>query len=354
MRGGPLPRWSRRAVYFLRRGGLVASALALGGGLTLGGGLVVATPVIAAAAGSCQAAGSTGMTAKVIAASGQWITGTIDATGCDIGVYAGPGVTNLTIIGATISDAHDHGILLQQVTNSLVTLSNVSNNGLTGSHAGENPGQLSEDKGIELLGTTNVTVSYNTVKGNQADGGIGISDDGPIISGALVGGSVHTASGNTISWNDIENNPTGCGIVISSYNPGGGVANNLVMGNISKGNSVGIVVAADVPNTSAMNNIVVDNTSTDNLGPGVVIHSNTPGDVVDGTRVLWNTISGNPGFGPQSWGIAILGEVEPPTNSFIAANHISKEDVGIFQMNTQNTTIVDAGFNKATTPEASK
>src|SRR3954454_12511266 len=74
------------------------------------GGLAVAIPVGAAAAASCQAAGGTGLTTLVVATPGASVNGTIDATGCDIGVYIAPGTNGVTIQDATITGANDHAI----------------------------------------------------------------------------------------------------------------------------------------------------------------------------------------------------------------------------------------------------
>ncbi len=56
---------------------------------------------------------NTGFTVKVIAAKGQVITGTINATGFDVGVYVGPGITGVIITNAKIFGANDHGIFVQ-------------------------------------------------------------------------------------------------------------------------------------------------------------------------------------------------------------------------------------------------
>ena len=52
-------------------------------------------------------AGSTGLTARIVATSGQTISGKVDATGCDIGIYIGPGITNVKVKDATISGANE-------------------------------------------------------------------------------------------------------------------------------------------------------------------------------------------------------------------------------------------------------
>ena len=52
---------------------------------------------------SCDTAGTTGLTASVVASPGQRIDGgTIDATGCDVGIYVGPGVEHVVVDGVTV------------------------------------------------------------------------------------------------------------------------------------------------------------------------------------------------------------------------------------------------------------
>ncbi|HET7034146.1 MAG TPA: right-handed parallel beta-helix repeat-containing protein [Thermomicrobiaceae bacterium] len=318
----------------------LAGALVLGLGLTIAGGIALAAPV--AADGACQPAGDTGMTAAVVAQTGDTITGTIDATGCNIGVFVGPDATRAVIRNATIQHADDHGIYIQNTHDVMVVNNVVSNNGVN-PHLCPAPGTpptgpcTPEDKAIQLDGTYSVVVRGNTVENNLADGGIAINDEGPLNTGAFNPATLAPGRGNQIVNNTVLNNPTGCGIVISSYNAGAGVYGNTVRNNTVKGNSVGIVVAADSPSTIANFNRVSGNTISDNAGPGVVIHSNTPGDQVNGNLISLNKISGNGGFGPQTWGIALLGEVNPVTNTVVVFNRVTQEDADLYQQNTVNT-----------------
>jgi parallel beta-helix repeat protein len=342
----------RRSVLASRAGQLVSRigiAALFGGGLTLGSGLLLVPA--AGAVPECLAAGSTGLTAKVVAQTGAVITGTIDATGCDIGIYAGPDTENVTVNQATVSNANDHGIFFQDVSNSTIENSTISNNGINR----HSPETVAEDKGLQLVGTFNVTVKNNTVTGNMADGGIAINDDGPIDPGAPNPGNLSAATQNTIQGNTVTNNSGGCGIVLSAYNPGAGVNSNVVIGNqVTNNQSVPVVVAADTPNTTANQNLVLLNTITNNDGPGVVVHSNAPGDSVWRTTIAGNTISGNGSLGPetqlQDTGIAILGEVEPVTQTFVVLNRISDEYFGIFSKNSQNMLNLEGPLNRATIP----
>jgi parallel beta-helix repeat protein len=333
-----------RPVRFASRLGV---AVLFGGGLTLGGGLFMVPA--AGAVPTCAPAGTTGLTARVIARSGDVVSGTVDATGCDIGVYAGPGTWSVTVRNATVSNANDHGILFQDVSNSIIENSTISNNGLARHEA------IAEDKGVQLVGTSNVMVRNNTVSGNLADGGIAINDDGPINPGAPNTGYLHAAIKNTIQGNLVTGNSGGCGIVLSAYNSGAGVNSNLVVGNrVMNNQSVPVVVAADTPNTTASGNSILSNVITSNDGPGVVIHSNAPGDVVTRTTVYGNTISGNASLGPltdfEDTGIAIRGEVEPVTRTFIVMNTITNEHFGIFSHNARYSLNLEGRMNQATIP----
>src|SRR5712691_13542482 len=82
------------------------------------------TPVSASV---CVPAGGTGLTASMVASSHQKIRGTtINAAGCDVGIYVGPGTTDVKIIGVTVTGANDHAIFVQDasritIEHSLVT-----------------------------------------------------------------------------------------------------------------------------------------------------------------------------------------------------------------------------------------
>ena len=301
---------------------------------------------------TCMPAGGTGLTAAVVATAGQIVTGTIDATGCNIGVYVGPWASDVVISGATITGAKDHGIFIQDTSNVIVENSTISGNGVSPTKG------INENKGVELVGTSFSVVRNNIVTGNMADGGIGISDDGMIDAGAPRPGSPHPGMLNIVIGNRVTDNGGGCGIVVASYNAGQGVTHNLVADNTVSRNPAGIVVAADPPGTSTTDNWVMGNTITDNSIPGVIIHSNAPGDTVSGTVVSGNAISGN-GFFPevgltdpaQGAGIILVGEVNPVTDTFIAANSISGEYFGVWERHASGTRVLDLGLNKATVPD---
>jgi hypothetical protein len=339
------------------------------------GALVILSTVIALVAfplgASAASAGGTGLTAAVVATSGQKISGTIDATGYDIGIYIGPGVHNVKVIGATISGANDEGILVQDASNILIENSMVSYNGVN-----PTPG-ITENKAIMLVGTKNCLVKDNIVEYNMGDGGIGVMDDGPVINpGAPVATATSpmAGTGNIITDNLIQDNAFGCGIVVAAFTPGAGVVNNIVSKNTliggwsgTPGDSIpyvgGIVVAADAPSTMAMNNIVLNNVVNDSLIPGLVVHSNAPGDVVSGTKLIGNVLSNDGALaeGPNTpylgTGIAIIAEVSdgepnPPalTDTQLLSDTVSNDYYGVWVMNATSTHIAPLQTSAVTTP----
>ena len=306
---------------------------------------------IAGAVG-CTAAGSTGLTASVIATASTTYSSTIDATGCDLGIYVGPGITGVTI-SATISGANDHGIFAQDTSNLTVSGSTLQGNGVAPT-AG-----INENKAIELVGVSNSTVSGNTVTGNLADGGIGVADDGPVDPGAPNPGTLTPTSGVTVTNNQSNGNFGGCGVVIAAYDPGAGVTsatvtNNTVMGTVGQfgphGPVIGgIVVAADAPGTSVSSVTVHGNTVTNSFIPGIVVHSNAPNDHLSGVTLDSNILTmddwGSVNGPPQPAGIIVAASVIPApvtptlTGTTITNNTISREFYGVWRAGDTGTTL---------------
>ncbi|HUZ01074.1 MAG TPA: right-handed parallel beta-helix repeat-containing protein [Thermomicrobiaceae bacterium] len=293
----------------------------------------------ALAGGGCLTAGTSGLTAVVVATTGQVITGTLDASasGCDLGIYVGPGVTHVTIAGATISGAADEGILVQDT--SLVTIRDTTVTGNGGTHEA-----FPETKGIQLVGSSLVIVAGNTVSGNA--GGIGIADDGSFDPSAPNPGLTRPGSNNQVVNNRVTDSTAGCGIVVAAYNPGAGVANNVVLGNTVSGNPAGIVVAADMPDSTATTTLVLGNTSTGNGYAGIIVHSNAPGDGVTHTHVVGNTVSGN-----QPYGILVAaGEGATLGWTDVVANQIAHEFMGIGHFGDTHTAIAANTMSSVTIP----
>jgi parallel beta-helix repeat protein len=318
-------------------------AVAAGAAATLVAGSALAAP-------SAFAAGPTtlpnGFTAKVIAHSGQTIRGTIDATGYDLGIYIGPGVHGVRVLGARVSGANDEGILVQDTHDVLIKDSTVTGNT---QHPAAN---LEELKGIVLTGTRNVTVAGNTVTDN-GDGGIGVYDDGPNSShtNAPVAIDRHGVAsvGNVVYGNTIADNFNGCGIVVAGKNPGGGVDDNVVAYNSVRGfdpaagDSVpgvgGIVVAGgEFGAVSVLRTVVLHNTIVGGFIPGISLHASKPA-VVDRTYLLDNKMSHN-GGNPDSRGIEIATKDGQISNTQVLHDHVDGDHYGVFHVGDTGTRIL--------------
>lgn len=296
-------------------------------------------------------------------ASSQPSSTVVNAIGQTYGIEVlGPVASGTVIEGLTVSHANNHGIFIQDSAEVTVENNVVTNNGLRPSACPAPPVTptspcIEENKAVELVRTSYSTVVANTVMNNVADGGIAVTDDGPLNAGGLTRGTPNPGIGNIISGNTVIGNAGGCGIVVAAYNPGEGVINNVVSSNyVVNGLPGGIVVAADVPHSSAINNSVIYNTILNNLIPGVIVHSNTPGDLVSGTKVIGNTISGNAGLGPETMGIALIGAINGSaivSTTTISGNVLHNEHFGIFAANATDTTVLsDNSFDSSVTVPA--
>jgi hypothetical protein len=332
-------------------------ALVAGAAATLAAGSALAAP-------SAFASGTlaNGFTAKVVAHSGQTIRGAINATGYDVGVYIGPGVHNVRVLGARITGANDHGILVQDAYNDLIKGNNVLSNGLN-RHAG-----LQEDKAIALGGTRNVLVVGNTVAGN-GDGGIGVYDDGPNSSQTFGLVSLHRhrsvpSSGNVVWGNTIRDNLNGCGIVVSAKNPGGGVRSNLVAfnsvfgfdpagGDNTQGALGGIVVAGgSFGAIQVARTMVVHNRVTGGLIPGISIHATAPGQVTQ-TQLLDNVLTRNAaGAGQQTEGIELASATNSIEYTQVLNDRVVDDYFGVFHVGDTATHIAHLATSGVTVPVA--
>ena len=342
--------------------------------------LVFATLGANCAVAACSPAGSTGLTTQVILTSNQQLTGTvISATGCDVGIYIGPGTDKVLISGVTVSGANEHGIFVQDASQVTIQYSVVTGNGVAGHAcppAGTPPvGCIAEDKGIELVGTSNSVVTHNVVSHNHADGGIGVADDGPTDPGApnTHAGNLSGAKNDVVSDNLIIDNSNGCGIVVAAYNQGTPVENIQVFGNTiigtapelgqffpPPGSFIGqIVVATDGPFAAISNTQVVGNNLDGSELPGIVVHSNVFGDVITQTLIQDNVIADNgyypgppatnpngPGILQGTTGIALIAEVggnASPSpvlaHTNVSSNTILNDTNGVWLCGTNHTNI---------------
>src|SRR6202023_2456183 len=151
--------------------------------------------------------------AAMIALNAQTITlANVNATGCDIGIYVGSGINNVTITGTTVSNANDEGILAEENTGLTVTASSITNNTL-------NPhSTIPDEHAVMLDGDVNASITNNTVTGNNS-GGIGLADNGPVDPGTPNPGpgTPVASTGNTISGNTLSGNTGGWSIIAEPW-----------------------------------------------------------------------------------------------------------------------------------------
>ncbi len=304
----------------------------------------------AGAAATCVPAGTTGLTAvKVVTASTSTLSGTtISATGCDVGIYVAPTTSGVTIKGVTVTGANDHGIFVQDASSITIETSTVKNNGVAPTKG------ISENKAIELVGTSTSTVKGNTVTGNVADGGIGIADDGPTVDPGAPKPSAtvpHASKTDIVSTNTVTGNYGGCGIVFASYVPGAGVSDLTAIGNTiigapgqfgPHGPVIGqIVVATDAPSTTVSGVDITSNVVTGSFLSGITVHANAPMDSITGTTIKGNTLSannwGDVNGAPRTDAIALeINPIPPPVTPVLSStevldNTIKGQYVGIWQ-----------------------
>lgn len=338
--------------------------------------LALPTSPLSVYASNCSSAGGTGLTSAMIAHSNQMITGMVDASGCDVGVYVGPGVVSVVIANATITGANDHGIFVQDTSNVVIEDSLVTNIGLM-SHPVCPPGRPSstciiDDKEIELVGTSGVLVRRNTVTYDPTDGGIAVVDDGALNAGSLgKPGSLSPSVRNMVVNNLVYGSPGGCDILVAAFNAGAGASGNVVVGNLALGSSPGsgpydgqIVIATNGPNATVSGTTLSGNIIEGSLLPGIVVHANVPGSTITNTLIENNLISNN-GFYPSSYatpntptssngttGIALEAEVTPGmpsppsiTGTSVMSNTILNDRNGLWTCNTSGTTVTQLGGN---------
>lgn len=305
---------------------------------------------------------NTGLTAKIVATKDQVIKGTINATGFDIGIYVGPGITGVVIKNAKIFGANDHGILIQDTKDVVVKHSEIYGNGFLAITPSSH--NLTSGKAILLSGTNNCLIQNNEVHDNWG-GGIEVTDDGysdviPVSPGTLMPGLLRPGEENVIKGNIVKDNLAACGIVVSAWYPGEGVSENLVVDNTvtitrSDGPYIGgIVVAANTPNTKVKDNMVIGNTIMGGLLPGIIVHANAPGDIVNGTVVFLNRLISNgagpdPSDAPNTAGIVIANEAQGAgavlTQTYVIQNTVINDYYGVWHKGDTNTKIVHTKGN---------
>ena len=330
----------------MKRGALVAATAA-----SLIAGSALAAP-------SALAAGTlpNGFTAKVVAHSGQTIRGAINAAGYDLGIYIGPGVHDVTVLGARVTGANDQGILVQDAHDVWIRDSTVENNAM------HRAAGLAEVKAITIAGSRRVVAVGNTVKGN-GDGGIGLYDDGPnspqTIAPVAIDERAIPGLDNVVSGNTIEDNLNGCGIVVSGKNPGGGVRDNLVSFNTVRGFDPatgdttpgvgGIVVAGgEFGAVDVVHTVVFHNAVTGGFIPGISLHAG-PLAHLTGTWLVDNTLTRNGGT-PNSRGVEIAGAPGATTGTQVLHERVTDDYYGVFHVGDTGTRIVGLQTSRVTQP----
>jgi parallel beta-helix repeat protein len=234
----------------------------------------------------------------------------INAKGLANGIYVdgvdSGGLTNVLISGLTVMNANWEGILLTNVSYSLIANNHVANNDQSLNYSASTcPGQPAfetsegEDcgEGIHLVGVNHVMVTGNEVELNS--GGILLSDE----TGMTFGNEIH--------GNSVHDNALDCGITLASHPPSPqavsklpyGVFNNKIVSNHSFNNGLigagaGVGIFAPGPGNLAFGNEVVGNVIENNGLPGVTVHNHaappqTPVVNLNDTVIIGNYISGN-------------------------------------------------------------
>ena len=164
------------------------------------------------------------ITAAVVATNGQTITGDVDATGCDVGVYIGPTVSGVTVT-ASVHDAN-HVDIFNDGGGATVTGSTISN---VGNHAGSTfaPNGVQTGIGVYYSCTATGTISNNAINQYQK-GGITVRN----LDGVSITGNTVTGLGpvNFIAQNGIEAGFGSCGATVTVANVGH-ISGNTVTGN---------------------------------------------------------------------------------------------------------------------------
>jgi parallel beta-helix repeat protein len=245
-------------------------------------------------------------TAAVVATSGQTVTGTL-LSGCDVGVYVGPGVTGVTVT-ATITGEHYAGVYVDGGSANIIhsTISQIGDSPLDGMQYGwgalfvqqgwhtaslgspasgeviDSHISLYQKAGIVAFGLgTNVLISDNTVIGNGqvtyiAQNGIEVDDGatGKVLNNRVSGNSyIGTAPATQGDTSTVCPQPTN--YFADCWSSGGILlvdsGSVTVQGNEASKNDVGIWDYNDTSGPPASSVYVFANNIHDNYGFGLVL-----------------------------------------------------------------------------------
>jgi len=223
------------------------------------------------------------------------VTGNLDASGCNIGVYYGPHSSG-TVSAANIHGANYYGVVVNaaaaNVTNS--SIHDIGESPLDGTQHGVGVYYTTLNQDATSTGTAATgTISGNTIAHYQK-GGIVVNGPGSSVTvsgnnvtgegavpytaqnGIQMGrGAIGTIKGNTVSGNAYSgtNNASSCGILVFGGAPYPYTTGVSITANTLTNNDIGIYVAnADAtgnPPAAKTKNSIVNNTITDSLTSNV-------------------------------------------------------------------------------------
>lgn len=329
-------------------------------------GLAYAAPAHADVFTCTPDAGGSGLSAAVVAHAHQTIADrTIDATGCDIGIYIGPGATHVTVAGVTVENANFQGIFAERTAYVRVEDSTVRGNGFHTTDPSAPPlegsgvhSYVGQSFAISLFGVSHSAVLGNTVYDNGR-GGIGLMDNGANDPGWMMqhqnpDAPLVASTYDVIAGNRTAANYGGCGIVAATQNFGGHLANlqitnNTISGTIGaftpNGPDIGgIVVAADLPDSSVSNVNVTGNSVSQSFEGGIIVNAEAFNSSTNAVHVVGNTVTAN-NWGhleaPEMAGVLVYANpapIPPGTNAprnvgtIVTGNTLAEQFYGIWSL----------------------
>lgn len=325
---------------------------------------VVVAQSAAAESPTCTAnVDQSGLSAAVVAHANQVIAHqTVDAAGCDIGIYVGSRSPHVSIVDVTVTGANFQGILAERTSNLVVERSRITGNGFHSvdpkAPALEGSGVHSfvpQAFGISLFGVSKSKVSGNDVY-NNGRGGIGIMDVGAFNPGTKTQNKKTApvaASHDVIVNNRTWANYAGCGIVVATQNPGGMISDLTISGNYVTGTGMsakngpdigGIVVAANPPGSRAVNVVVSENTVSHSFEGGIIVNAEAFNTYTKNVRVMNNIVVRGNNYGaqeaPKTAGVIVFANPQAPVppkmtapmnkGTVVAGNVISGQFYGVW------------------------
>lgn len=317
-------------------------------------GVVAAGPAYADPAAGCTAnVGNSGLSAAVVAHSGQRIAHRwINAERCDIGIYIGSNASHVTVDDATVSGAGFQGIFAEKTSRVTIENSRVFDNGWRTLDPSAPPlppagvlhSYVGQSFAISIFGVSGAVVKGNRVYDNGR-GGIGVMDNGANDPGTITQDPNAPLRGSTnvsVIGNQMWGNANGCALVTATQNVGGSLSGLKLVGNRINGPGFdptdigGIVVAADLPNSSVSDVRVSGNIVTHSNEGGVVVNAEAPFSTTSNVRVTGNVLSRN-NWGhqeaPATAGVVIFAATAPGAANYgttVSWNLITSQFYGVW------------------------